>query len=442
MSKKVAIVGAGPGGLLLAHYLLRRGDKYQINIYERRSDPRIVSFSKSRTFPITLNERGMIALRKIEGLEEAVKAISVEMTGTIFHQKNGKTRVTQRKKPLIALDRTSLVIVLLEKLTQQYDNSRLNIHFNCQCTQVDFTEKTAKFKNIAEEISTELEEHFTIDYDLLIGADGSRSVVREHFLYTELFDYQQKYVPTDYKSILLPRYDDKSNIDLKPGKIYSWRTDDGTTLLALHQVDGTLNGAILFLDNQSQVGSLSTTEAVLKYFQDNFPQISHLMSQEDAEAFLSRPISKILTIRCSRYHHGDSVLLIGDAAHAVSASIGQGCNAALEDVTVFDHLLDEYSDNFAAAIEQFTIRRKRDAHALVDLGDYAFPSFSSKGLFLEFTFREICAKILHQLFPQRFSPSLVELIFESSVPYSVIMNSYQGWISKVKKSNEKILKNF
>jgi kynurenine 3-monooxygenase len=45
MVKKVAIIGAGSSGLLLAHYLLRRGDKYQIGIYERRSDPRIVSFS-------------------------------------------------------------------------------------------------------------------------------------------------------------------------------------------------------------------------------------------------------------------------------------------------------------------------------------------------------------------------------------------------------------
>jgi kynurenine 3-monooxygenase len=30
MVKKVAIIRAGSSGLLLAHYLLRRGDKYQI----------------------------------------------------------------------------------------------------------------------------------------------------------------------------------------------------------------------------------------------------------------------------------------------------------------------------------------------------------------------------------------------------------------------------
>jgi len=67
MAKKIVIVGAGPSGLLLAHYLLNRDRKYQIDIYERRQDPRTKSISKSRTFPITLNSRGMNALRQIPG---------------------------------------------------------------------------------------------------------------------------------------------------------------------------------------------------------------------------------------------------------------------------------------------------------------------------------------------------------------------------------------
>jgi hypothetical protein len=39
---KVMIVGAGPAGLLSAHYLLNRGGKYDVTIAERRSDPREV----------------------------------------------------------------------------------------------------------------------------------------------------------------------------------------------------------------------------------------------------------------------------------------------------------------------------------------------------------------------------------------------------------------
>ncbi len=436
MVKKVAIIGAGPSGILLAHYLLRRGDKYQINIYEGRSDPRIISFSKSRTFPISLNERGMSALRKIEGLEAAVKAVSVEMTGTLFHQKNGKSRLTPRKNPLVTLDRTNLVIVLLKELTRNYDESRLKIHFNCQCTSVDFAAKTVNLKNIAEASGVAEKQDFTVDYDLLIGTDGANSAVREGFQSTENFECEKKYYPTDYKSIFLEN-SQNSSPHLKSDNIHTWRLKDGTLMVALHQADGTMSGAINFPRENNQIAGLSSTAEVVTYFQENFPEIAKMMTEEEAQAFLERPIAKILTIRCSHYHQGDSVLIMGDAAHAVSSSIGQGCNAALEDAKVFDHILNEYADNLAESLKQFTIRRQPDGYALVELGDYAFPT--STGLFIELILRENIAKTMHRLLPKFFPPSLINLIFETTVSYSEILNLYQSWISKVKKSNEKLL---
>ena len=57
MLQKVVIIGVGPTGLLLAHYLLRRG-KYCVALYEQRPDPRLVDVSQDRTFPISLQERG------------------------------------------------------------------------------------------------------------------------------------------------------------------------------------------------------------------------------------------------------------------------------------------------------------------------------------------------------------------------------------------------
>jgi kynurenine 3-monooxygenase len=432
MVKKVVIVGAGPSGVLLAHYLLRRGDQYQIDLYDRLSDPRIIEFSNARTFPISLTERGMTALGQIAGIEAAVRAISLEMSGTIFHQRNGKTRVRSRKKPLVTLDRTHLAITLLE-LTKKYDN-RLNLHFNHRCTDVNFEAKTVSFQNTAMDITEATDPKLTVNYDLLIGADGARSAVRAAFLNTELFEFEQKYVPSDYKSIVLPCPDQPSDLHLESGRIHAWRSKDSTTVLLLHQPDGSMSGVIHFPRQNNQVTDLTTPEAVLTFFHKHFPELGQLMPASEAEAFLKRPSSRILTIRCSRYHHGDSVLLIGDAAHSVSPSIGQGCNAALEDAAIVDALLDEYADNWAAAIAQFTVRRKADAHALVELGDYTLPS--SPRLFIEFVVREQLTKMLHRLFPDRFSPSLSELVFESSVPYSEILNSYKGWVAKVKKSNQ------
>jgi kynurenine 3-monooxygenase len=426
MVKKVAIVGAGASGVLLAHYLLRRGDLYQVDLYDRLNDPRIMAFSNTRTFPISLTERGIEALGQIAGLEAAVRGIGLEMSGTIFHQPNGKTRVKSRKKPLVTLDRTNLVITLLNELTQKYDRNRLNLHFDRACTAVDFATKTITFENTAS-TATDL----TVGYDLLIGADGARSVVRSYFLNTELFEFEQKYVSTDYKSIILPRLDRALDFNLELGKIHSWRSDDGTFVVLLHQPDGSMSGVILFPRHNKEVANLATSEQVQHFFRERFPEVGQMMPASEAEAFLARSPSRILTIRCNRYHHGDSVLIIGDAAHSVSPSIGQGCNAALEDVVILDELLDEYDDDWAKATAQFTLRRRANAHALVELGDYSFPS--STGLFIEFVLREQLATTLHQLFPDRFVPSLSELVFESLVPYSEILDSYQGWISKVKK---------
>lgn len=64
--------------------------------------------------PITLTERRLSAIAPIEELEAAVRAISLETNGTVFHQQNGKTRVTSRKKSLLTLDRTNLMITLLQ----------------------------------------------------------------------------------------------------------------------------------------------------------------------------------------------------------------------------------------------------------------------------------------------------------------------------------------
>ena len=79
--EKVVIVGAGPSGLLFAHYLLNRGDRYQVEIYDRLGDPREVALSNSRTIAYTLNERGMRALRPIDGPR---KSCEISMRGT-FH---------------------------------------------------------------------------------------------------------------------------------------------------------------------------------------------------------------------------------------------------------------------------------------------------------------------------------------------------------------------
>ena len=434
MAKRVVIVGAGPSGILLAHYLLRRQEAYQIEIYDRRPDPRSVSFEKARTYPLTLNARGLHALRQVPGLEDSVKAQGTAIWGTVVHGRKGKMRTLSRQKPLFALDRTQLVITLLEKLTETDQSDRLTLHFNCKCIAADFERQSITFESITE---NSVAEQLRADYDLLIGADGAHSVIRNHFLPTEEFTLEAQYVPTDYKTLFSLRRNEPAGLDLKPEHIHSWRLEDGTTVLAVPTSEAIASGVITFSRNNNSFVKLNTTTQVLEFFHQNFPDLSPLITDAEAEALLNRPVSQVLTIRCSHYHYGNSVLLIGDAAHAVSPSLGQGGNAAFEDVEVLDRLLDEYSDDLNLVLPEFSTRRQPDAHALVELSDSPFPL--SKSLFLELIVRQKLGKVLHQLLPQHFPTSLFELLSDTTVPYAEILSSYRRWIAKVKRSNQKFL---
>ena len=167
------IIGAGPAGLLLPHYLLRRGN-YHIDIYERRPDSRFTDVSGNRTFPLSLEqERGRKAIRAIVGLEEAIAAQSVFCHGTIIYRKKGKSRRVRRQNPVLTIDGNRLVTILLKQLTETSTPNQVKVHFHCECMAVDATAKTLRLKPSEGD-------SFTVHYDLLVGADGARSQIREY----------------------------------------------------------------------------------------------------------------------------------------------------------------------------------------------------------------------------------------------------------------------
>jgi kynurenine 3-monooxygenase len=424
MLQKVVIIGAGPAGLLLAHYLLRRG-KYRVEIYERRSDMRLADISQDRTFPISLQERSRKAIREIPGLEEAIAAASGFCNGTKIYRKRGKARKIPRAIPIQSIDRNRLVTILLQHLTQTYPSDRLSIKFGCQCVQVDRSAKTVTMQ-------PDRGEAFPVAYDRLVAADGARSQIRDDLVQDAGLQCEQNYVPDAYKSVFLPRSNPALGLELEPDKIHGWNRDNKTRMLMVPQPGDRLNGVIIFDAQHNPLLNLSTKEEVLTFFQENFPLFGQLMSEAEAEDFLQRPVGRVLTVRCDRFHEGDSVLLIGDAAHAVSPSIGQGCNASLEDVLVFERLLERYEDDWALALPAFSEQRIPDAHALKELSDYSFPR--TKVLAIEFFFRLTLSRLLHRWFPQWVKPFVFDLLLDRDLSYSQVLSLSQGWINKVKRS--------
>ncbi|MEM9088158.1 MAG: NAD(P)/FAD-dependent oxidoreductase [Cyanobacteria bacterium P01_F01_bin.53] len=430
VSQKTVIVGAGPAGLLLAHYLLAR--HYPVEIYDRRPDPRTVSPDQRRSFPISLQARGRKALQGIPGLEEAIANHSVFCQGTMVHRKD-KARDIPRANKVMTIDRNQLVLMLLEQLTANYSQPALTIGFDCICDRIDDEQQTVSFKKATGE-------DFSVHYERLVGADGARSQVREQLAEHYAFGYEQAYVPDAYRSIFLARKNPEQGIELAPDRIHTSNLSNDCRIILAPQPGDRLHGAFIFNANNNPLDAFSTKEEILDYFEENLPTFRAVMSPEEAEALLQRPTARLVTIKCDRFHHGDRILLLGDAAHAVSPSIGQGCNSALEDIAIINDLLDHSQkngqengqDDWSQAIAQFSQRRVADAHALKALSDYSFPR--SKWLIPEFFLRLIVGRKLHKWFPKRFNPFVFDLVLDSDLPYSEVLRLSQGWISKVERS--------
>ena len=104
----------------------------------------------------------------------------------------------------------------------------------------------------------------------------------------------------------------------------------------------------------------------------------HACVQAVESSFVPEPDS----IKCSQLH-GPRTVLIGDAAHCAAPVLGQGANAALEDVSVLVDTLRRMhelrrnakasnTDDAMHDVAAFTRARKHDVHALIDLNRCAY----------------------------------------------------------------------
>lgn len=421
LSPKALIVGAGPAGLLLAHYLLAR--HYRVEIYDRRPNPRTVSLDQQRSFPISLQERGRSAIRGIPGLEDAISSHSIFCKGTMLHSQKG-VRDIPRQNEVMTIDRNQLVLTLLEELTARYSQADLLIKFDCTCENIDDKQQVAQFK-------TAQGETFSTHYERLIGADGARSRIRQHIADCGELRYELSYVPDAYKSLYLSRKNPEAGVELANDRIHASNLGKDCRIILAPQPGDRLHGAFIFGAGRNPLQSFTQPAEVLDYFETAIPAFRPLLSSEEAAALIQRPIARLLTVRCNQFHEGDRILLIGDAAHAVSPSIGQGCNSALEDTAIINQLLDETQDHWSQAIARFSQNRVADAHALVALSNYSFPR--SKWLIPEFLFRLTIGRKLNKWFPQWFQPFVFDLVMDSAMPYSEVLRHSKGWISKVER---------
>src|SRR2546421_12519120 len=166
---KFVLIGSGLAGGLLAAYLGRRG--HEVDLYERRADPREGNIVGGRSINLAISTRGIHALEQIGIAEEALRH-AIPMRGRMIHDRSGELHFSpydvDPKKCINSIGRAALNTTLIEA-AQRYPNVR--VHFNHKCTDVDLDAPAANLETAGGSI--------TARGDAVIGVDGAFSAVRK-----------------------------------------------------------------------------------------------------------------------------------------------------------------------------------------------------------------------------------------------------------------------
>lgn len=405
----VTIVGAGLCGSLLGIYLARRG--WPVRIFELRGDLRSEPVEVGRSIKLTLAERGLSALSEL-GLAEVVKRqICVPLRGRAVHDGRG-TVVYQPygkddREVIHAFSRNDLNGFLLDAAEAE---PTLSLHFRQRCVEIDKESATAVFEDTRTGAATRAEA------DILIGADGAFSAVRRLMMVRERIDYRQDFLPWGYKELTV----EATAPGLPPmdrHALHIWPCGDHM-LFALPNIDGSLCGVCtLPFEGPYSFSALrgkADIEALFRtYFADLLPFVPNAVEELE-----NRPISELVTIRTSRWHHKGKVLLLGDAAHSVVPFYGQGMNAAFEDCAVLNRLIDRRgTGDWQALFAELQALRKPNTDILAQLSIDNFHELRDTSRRPVVTAKKRTSIFLNKLLRQHSVP-LYTMISHSTLPYA------------------------
>ena len=433
----VTIIGAGPAGLLLAHQLLSAGSHYRIRIYERNDDPRLDGQS-GRGFVISLAARGQAHLKSVDGLWPAVREKGVEVTQTALysarlHVWNYIKRMPVGGSPSLLINRNAMCSAMLDQLAPYRD--RCEILFNRSCLGVDIKRRTVHVAVTDDRMTSQC-------FDLLVGADGVHSVVRNALLSQPGFSFSQISLNTVWKAVYVQR-----PTGLQPGTTYFLNPAPAAGHPAPPQLAGAampaLKDSLCLLmfwqrsadsEENNPPGIASSADIQRALAQQWLPGLT--ITREEATVWFEQRPSRILETRCSPYHDpAGRVVLLGDAAHGMSSALAQGCQAGLADATALASLLRHYPDDLPGVLKQYSRQQVREGHAISDLNAYLRPQ--AKWLSILFKVSGTVQMKIQQLAPRWGNAPVFAQLARPDIPYSAIADQYRLWIRLIRWSNGK-----
>src|SRR6266487_3843650 len=421
MKQRFTLIGSGLAGGLLGAYLGRRG--YDVDLYERRADPREGNIVGGRSINLAVSTRGIHALEQLGIADEALRH-AIPMRGRMIHDKSGDLHFAQYdvdpNKHIISIRRAALNTTVIEA-AQRYPNVR--VHFNHRCTDVDLTDATAYLVACGVEAAgpagnLQLQQLQTNPArgDAIIGVDGAFSAVRQSMQKKlKQFEYDESYLAHGYKELTIPPVPDGS-WQMEKEALHIWPRKS-FMMIALPNPDGSFTCTLFWeFEGPRSFKTTKTDEDVRRFFDEEFPDAVPLMPML-LDDFRQNPTGSLVTIRCAPWSYKDKVALVGDAAHAVVPFYGQGMNAAFEDCVVLDECLAEFPDNRERAFREYFSRRKANTDALADLAIDNFIEMRDKTTSRAFRAKKKLGHLLEAALPGIYLP-LYTMVTFTRMPYA------------------------
>ena len=320
---RIAIIGAGIGGLAAAAALHRIG--VEALVIERAPSIREVGAG------LSLWSNAVNALREL-GLDAKVIAAASVIERNMVQTPEGRfiarTELSELSQmagaPCICIHRGVLQKILLDALPPH------SVRIDSRC--VGFDGSTAILEN---------GEH--IQADVLVGADGISSVIRDGLHGPESPRYAGY---TAWRGIcedngLLPK---RSALLVMGG---------GSQFGALPCGPGRL---YWFLTKNAPQGTTQSKTEVVAVCRDWAAPVPQIVARTPEDAILQNDIIDRPPLH---WWGRDTVTLLGDAAHPTTPNLGQGACQALEDAVVLAHCLGETRPIEAALLNYERLRLRR-----------------------------------------------------------------------------------
>lgn len=401
--KRIAIVGSGLVGSLLAIYLRKAG--HIVHIYDRSPDIRQIQFS-GRSINLAMSNRGWKALDGV-GVGDAVRAIAIPMDKRAIHlvDKLNFQNYGQEGEAIYSISRG----ILNRKMIDLAEEAGAEFFFEQKIWDVTLKEATLHVGETERGVWEEKK------YDMVFGADGAFSRIRHRMQRQSMFNYSQEFLNIGYKELNIPANADGTH-KLDKNSFHIWPRGE-YMLIALPNLDGSFTCTLFMpFEGENSFDLLKDQKDVELFFEKNFPDSIEVIPKL-AEDFFVNPTSTLVTMKCFPWTYEDKVALIGDACHAIVPFYGQGMNAGFEDISILYEMIEKYGDDWETIFSEYQDSRKPNADAIAELSYRNFMEMSSKTADDNFLLQKKIEKLFSDKHPDKWIPLYSRVTF-SNRPYA------------------------